>query len=395
MFFTVKVLSFIIFAIFSVNLFLVIYDFIRRFLTQIRYQRLDRTRNRFAKILEEIFRTPSADLSKIKPMLKTFSFSLEKQAFLETLLNYYSKFPEQVLLFAQELGFVEEYEKKLNSSKPYERGEAFRTLAILGSKKSLEKMLDALKKEDDPEVAFVGFLSCGKLLDKADFKMFLILLYEKQSKKVLNLRSVSLIITDFIDRFKEQASFSIYDFLKEQPISISFRMALLEGVYHPKHSDETLLRIAKEHLKLEHPEILAKALKVLSKAVEFDKEVGLEEILPFLRHPSWFVRFSALKVLENKITPEMVDYVTPLLEDKNALVRREAAKVLFKLPIEELIIKLPYLLEIKDPYGRDSLVEEMVMSGVWERLKEGGIKGPLKSYVENIMSFLQLNYKMA
>ncbi len=394
MFFTVKVLSFIILVIFSVNLFLVIYVFIRRFLTQIKYQRLDRARNYFARVLEEIFRAPSVDLSKLKPKLKVSS-SLERQALLETLLNYSSRLPEKSFIFAQELGYIEEYEKKLNSSKPYERGEAFRTLAILGSKRSLERMLEALQRENHPGIAFVGFLSCLKLIDKAYFKTFFNLLYEKQKQRVLNLRSVSLVITDFIDRFKEQASFSIYDFLKEQPPSNSFRIALLEGFYYSKHLDETLLRIVKEHLNFEHPEILAKALKVLSKAVEFDKEVGLEEILPFLKHPSWFVRLSALKVLEKKITPEMVEHVAPLLEDKNALVRREAAKALFKLPIEELIVRLPSLLEIKDPYGRDSLVEEMVMSGVWERLKEDGIKGPLKNYVEKIKSFLQLNYKMA
>ncbi|WP_083200187.1 HEAT repeat domain-containing protein, partial [Thermodesulfovibrio sp. N1] len=361
--FTVKALLLIIFLILLANIFLIVYDFTKRFLTQIKYKKLDLAREYFRKILSESAKSSFSDLEELKVKLKVLS-PLKKQALLEVITDFTEKSPYKILLLAKDLGLIEEYERKLSSSKSYNRGEALKILSSLNAKKSLEKMFETIKKENDPEVAFAGFLSCCKLLDNIHFKTFLTLLYEKQRQGVLNLRSLSLIITDFINRFKEQASFAIYDFLKEQSYSVSFRMTLLDGLYYAKYLDETLLMVAKDHLAFEEPEILAKALKLLSKSERFDKEVSLDDILPFLKHPSWFVRLSTLKVLEKTIKTEIVKYVTPLLEDENALIRKEAARVLFKLPEEAIIERLPNLLEIKDSYGRDAVVEEMVISGI-------------------------------
>ena len=385
-----NVLLVMILSVFMVSIFLVGYDFLKRFLTQIKHQRLDQARAYFTKVFSEAFQSSSLNLEEFKNKLNFFS-PLKKQALLEVMLEFFSKMPDKIRVLAQNFGFIKEYEDKLNSSKPYIRGEAFRILESFLSKESLAKMLEALKKEKHPEVAFVGFLSCCKLLNTIHFKTFLQLLYEKQREGVLNLRCVSLIITEFVERFKEKASFAVYDFLKEGSYSVSFRIGLLDGIYYAKHLDETLLKIVKDQLTFEDPEILAKALKVLSKI----EKIALEDVLPFLKHPAWFVRLSALKVLGKNIRPEIVEYIVPLLEDENALVRKEAAKVLFKLPEEAVIINLPNFLQIKDPYGRDAVVGEMVISGFWERLKEGRFKETLKDYVEKIKSLLQLHYKLA
>jgi len=52
------------------------------------------------------------------------------------------------------------------------------------------------------------------------------------------------------------------------------------------------------------------------------------------------------------------------------------------------------LLKIKDVYGRDTLVEKLLISGFWDKLKEYSLKIELKEDIEKIMQFLKLNYNM-
>jgi len=200
-------------------------------------------------------------------------------------------------------------------------------------------MLKTLTKENNQNAVFVGFLSISKLIDETHFLIFLYILEEKLEKNILNLKAVSLIITDFIDRHKRKASLAIYDFMKNIDVFKPCRLALLDGIYYAKYFDEILVEIAKKSLDTDNSEILTKALKILSKAERIDEFIKLEEILTFLKHPSWIVKLSALKLLEKNLSPEIADYLIPLLEDKNALVRKYTAKIIFKLPDEVVIRK--------------------------------------------------------
>lgn len=385
----IKFLIFIILLIFSISFYLVIYDFIRRILTQRKYKKLDNYRIYFREVIEEIIKLPFVENNTLWQKLKTSS-KLKRQSILEILISLSLTNPDKILEISKKLGFINEYEKKLNSSRDFERGEACKVLSSLNSKESLIKIFDTIKKEDKPECTFIGFLSACRLIEKDFFIYFLNLLHEKYNKGNISIKATSLVFTDFINRFKETASFTLSEFLKDQNLSTSFIVAILDGIFYSDYIDETLGEISKEQLKSEMVEIISKALKVLAKFDDISKISNLDEIIFFLKHPVWFIRLSALNVLEKNINKDITKYVMLLLEDEHALIRKKSAKVLFKLPEEEIIVFLPEWLKIKDPYGRDAIIEEMFRTGLFYKLNNQ----KFKKQFEEIKKFLNQNYRL-
>lgn len=345
-----------IFFIFFVTIFLIIYDISRRIIKNLKYKKLDFYRSKYLKELTEKFNS-STNIDQFVDFYKFHPSSLRGQALQDVLIKLSNNFEEEVKLFFKKLGYQEYHEKAILSKNSNKRGTAFKILGDLKIKESSTKIIDTIKNEKNENILLIAFMSLVKIISEYQIEEFLKLLINKSENKFLSHKSVSLIMLSLLERFNKLAINVLKRELSCDKISDITKSTFLESLYYIDYVDDTLKNIAIENLSSENPELIAKSLKIISKLKISEDDADFNKILYFLNHSIWYIRLMAIKAIKNGFNEKLIDKIIPLLSDNEWPVRLEVVNVLFSLPVNMVIKKLPEWLDIKDNFARDTLVE--------------------------------------
>lgn len=349
-----------IYSILFLSFFLLALDALRRIRNKIYYIKKDRLKHGFMELLRNF--SESKKLEWLEPIFRKPPISkIERQALFEALLHTSGLSAQEILHLSKKTGLKEYYVAKLKSKRAFERGESYKKLAFLGSAEDVHIIFESLKEEKDPEVNFVGLMSLAKLLESEDLRPFLDLLETKFRKSLLNMRSVAIIINEVGARFGEIFVNIIIEYIFKEDKDDYFISAILDGLYFSPIKTPLFKDLSEYLLKVKHnPEIVARALKLLSKIPDYLTSLHPEKIIPYLQHEEWIVRLQALRVCKYIISIEFLDKLVPLLSDKNYLVRREAAQIIVLRLIDESPQKISDLFKMTDRFAVESLFEVMV-----------------------------------
>lgn len=352
----ITILIVAIFFIFFVTIFLIIYDISRRIIKNLKYKKVDFYRSKYLKELAEKFNS-STNIDQFVDFYKFHPSSLRGQALHDVLIKLSNNFEEEVKLFFKKLGYQEYHEKAIFSKNSNKRGTAFKILGDLKIKESSTKIIDTIKNEKNENILLTAFMSLVKIISEYQIEEFLKLLINKSENKFLSNKSVSLIMLSLLERFNKLAINVLKRELSSDKISDITKSIFLESLYYIDYVDDTLKNIAIENLSSENPELIAKSLKIISKLKISEDDVDFNKILYFLNHSIWYIRLMAIKAIKNVFNEKLIDKIIPLLSDNEWPVRLESVNVLFSLPVNMVIKKLPEWLDIKDNFARDTLVE--------------------------------------
>lgn len=78
------------------------------------------------------------------------------------------------------------------------------------------------------------------------------------------------------------------------------------------------------------------------------QEIDNKKIYELLKHPIWYVRASAVRILGLRKDESIIDLLVPLLKDSNAEVRRAIAEAVGRIKKENAIVLLQHLLNDKN-----------------------------------------------
>lgn len=78
------------------------------------------------------------------------------------------------------------------------------------------------------------------------------------------------------------------------------------------------------------------------------QEINNKKIYELLKHPIWYVRASAVRILGLRKDESIIDLLVPLLNDGNAEVRRAIAEAIGRIKKENAIVLLQHLLNDKN-----------------------------------------------
>ncbi len=346
----------VIFLIFFVTILLIIYDIGRRLIKNFKYKKLDFYRSIYLKELAEKFNS-SSDIDQFVNFYKFHPTSLRGQALQEVLIKLSHNFEEEVKLFFKKLGYQEYHEKAIFSKNSIKRGIAFKILGDLKIQDSSIKIINTIKNEKNENILLTACMSLVKIISEYQIEEFLKILINKSENNFLSYKSVSLIMLSLLERFNKSAINVLKRELSSDKINDTTKSIFLESLYYIDYEDDTLKDIAIKNLSSDNPELIAKSLKIISKLKISEDDVDFSKILYFLNHPLWYIRLMAIKALKNVFNEKLIDKMVPLLSDNEWPVRLEAVNVLFSLPINIVIKKIPEWLDIKDNFARDTIVE--------------------------------------
>jgi HEAT repeat protein len=148
-------------------------------------------------------------------------------------------------------------------------------------------------------------------------------------------------------------------------------VAVILGALSALPKNAAAVAFAADNLASEHPEVRAKALRLLGSAGGLSRGPAADGSLavPLLRDPVWFVRVQAARALQNLGDGRAARPVGALLFDGNWQVRMAAAAALTALGPEALDVFIEALRH-NDRYARESVCEAIERSRFTDRLFE-------------------------
>lgn len=348
-----------IYIIFIFSLLLVFADFLRRIRNQIFYKRKDSYRKRFLEIFRDYikFRDPTLLDNLYQKPPKSL---LEMEALYETLTKFPSLSHEEILSISERTGLKKFYLAKLNAKRDYKRVEAYSVLSFIRDRNNFQEIFERVRGERDPEIVFSGIMALCKIISSHTLSQLLSLLEQKYQKNLLNLRAVSSIFIELTNSLLDDILPFLNSYFRSSRLPTLYKAAILDGLYFSKLEGSGLTEFALNLLNDKDPEILARALKIISKTISKETNIKIEDILPFLEHQIWYVRLNALKVIEKLINFDQIDYLIPLLSDENYLIRKESAKIIIDVILERNEEKIISLLKIPDKFAIDSLLDVII-----------------------------------
>lgn len=349
-----------IYAIFSVSFLLLLFDALRRIRNKAYYHKKDRLKEKYIEILNNFVRNKNWEL--VEDLFRKLPIGrIEREAFLEALLKTQGLEKEEIHYLAERTGLKNYYLNKLKSKRSLDRGEAYKILAYLGTPENYQIVYEAVKEEKDPELIFVGLLCLSKLIRVEDLKPFITLLESLFNSGYINMRTITICLTEVLLKFSDSSLDVIIDVVLDKHKNDNFVSAILDSLYFSPLKSPKFLYLADFLLETkENPEILSRAIKLLSKIPEYLNLLNSEKIFNLLKHNEWIVRLHTIRVCKYIASLEVLEKLTPLLSDENYFVRKETARIVVDLLIDTAPHKLSELLKMSDRFAIESLFEVMV-----------------------------------
>jgi HEAT repeat protein len=336
---------------------------LRRIVNARLHEKLDRLREGYRRQVAEDLSTGT--LRDRTDSYRTRPGSLAWQAVEEVLFEQMNSARHRPFIadLFRSLGYVDRYEKRLDRRNPIVRAAAADRLGRMQSTASAPR-LAALLKLDNDEIVSVAMRSLARLNTDEALELVLENLGRLVNALIVSRKTVQAVLEQF-----NTASPDLFLRYGRSYADSPQVTAFLLGALASLQQNEAVVAYAARHLASADAEVRAKALRLLGAAGAPSRglSVDAEAVVPLLRDPLWFVRFQAVRALQNIGHAPAARPVGALLFDENWQVRNAAAAALTSLGPAALDVLLDAL-GLNDRYAKESICEEMVRTHFTDRL---------------------------
>jgi HEAT repeat protein len=257
------------------------------------------------------------------------------------------------------------YEQLLRSRSAITRASAADKLGSMQSAGSVPKLAPLLAL-DNPEIVSVAMRSLGRIGTGEALEAVLQTLPRIEERLLVSRKTVQAAL----EQFSHVSPDLFVRYGKANAASPRVVAAIL-GALAALPKNAAAVAFAAENLASKHPEVRAKALRMLGSAGGLSRgpAVDADLAVPLLRDPVWFVRVQAARALQNVGDGRAARPLGTLLFDGNWQVRMAAAAALTALGPQALDVFLEALRH-DDRYARESVCEAIERSRFTDRLFE-------------------------
>ena len=299
------------------------------------------------------------------PAYRTKTGSLAWQALEQVLFEQMSDArhrPDVAEVF-RSLGYVNYYEERLGRRNAIARAAAADKLGRMRSIPSVPRLAGLLRLDND-EVVSVTMRSLARLNTDEALEAVLENLGRLVDSFIVSRKTVQAVLEQFT-----AASPDLFLRYGRRYAGSARVTAFLLGALAALPPNRSVVAFAAGHLASGDAEVRAKALRLLGVAGAPARglTVDAETLLPLLQDPQWFVRFHAVRALQNIGHAPAASRIGQLLFDENWQVRNASAAALTSLGPAALDVLLDALGR-DDRYAKESICEEMVRTHFTDRL---------------------------
>lgn len=348
----------IIFSVIASLILLIVILFsasvVRRALNNAKYRKLDMLRQEYRRRVRHVLGGEGVvrDVEPIRVVPGSLTWRAVEDVLFD--LSRDDQFGDQVKELFQRLGYVTHYEQVLRSRNVLIKASAIDKLGRMGFEPSTTKLLPLL---DDrlPEIRSVTVRALSRIGSLEGLVAITDRLPVLLGRGYITRKAMETSLLNFGEHaITFLAEYHAHD---TDPWNMS---CVLETLSHlPPDARSTSMAV--EHLDSVNPEVRSKALKVLGRADQDGGERLLEQILPLLDDPVWFVRLQAVKSAKSFANEVAAKAIGRRLFDENWNVRDEAAVALTRYNAWAVDV-FHDALTAEDGYAKESVCEEIEKS---------------------------------
>lgn len=327
-----------------------------------KYRKLDESRNVLGNRIREILDGAAGSVPLSSLAYRPGSIRWVALRDVLTALAEDPKYGREAIRLFDELGYREQYERRIHGRNVISRSYAVDILGRMRSERSAGKLIPLLDEEDG-EIVTVAVRALGRIGALGSLDAILERLPGFYSHGRVAKKAVEISLRNFgpgaIRKLIE------YGARYADPASLASALEVLTNLKAVE-----ALPFAFGNLGHGDPEVRAKALKCIASAGEGLPESDKERVVASCGDPVWFVRLQAVKAVGALRYGKAWDRLGAMLLDGKWQVRNAAAAALSMAPGPAVDIFLRTLQSV-DRYAKESICEEIQKTDFMSRLMEG------------------------
>lgn len=341
---------------------IIVTTFLRRWLHEKRFSRLDRLKVEYNERLEQIMNSDNDVISSLQQEIKEDPLHFE--ALEETLLSHFSDNPHY-LNTVERLGYIQKYQSILSSNTTTQRKALaadrigrFRHNESVGL---LEKC--AASSITNTDLVNSIFKSLA-LIDTDDaLKAIIALLPDVLRHHSISSKNAGMVLSAFSSKYLELLLEACNKYQEEQEKEA--QLVILDAISRCATTSKSI-QYCVDILQSEDAELCVRALRHLCN-VPIEESFDLSQVTKMLSHPQWFVRVQAIRALKHRLNIDETSKYLFLLKDPSWQVRRNFAELLVSYK-ENALGSMVEIFQGDDNYAKEAIAEAIQMEGFFAEL---------------------------
>lgn len=369
-------------AIISISILgIIVTTFLRRWMHEKKFSRLDRLKIEYKERLGEILNHDSASISSLKQEIE--ADALRSEALEETLYRHYNE-SFHFLSTIESLGYIEKYQSILASNTSVLRkayaADRIGRFRHNGSVALLEQC--AKKSLTSVEFINVVFKSLALIGTDEALKSIIILLPNVLKHHSISQKNAEMVLLTFSPNYVNL----LLDACTHYQISgeKEAQLVMLDAISRSPSSRESI-DYCLDILHSDDAELSVRALRHLGN-VPLETGFDISAVIQMLNHPKWFVRVQAIGVLKYRLKRDDALKFLFLLQDSAWQVRRNFAELLVSYKAD-VLNTMVQIIRGNDNYAKESIAEAIQMEGFFAEIL--GYITPESLYCDNAKIIVQ------
>lgn len=351
----------ILFFIIGVSFFLIFFIFLviilRRFLRNMKYERLDIARNKFAPLVAALVsENNQTDINLLQKHNDPIEWMAIEDLLLKTFEVSSPDVRKRLLPYFEKLGYVDDYIHTIKHGNKWRRALAAEKLGRLRWHKATPWLIELLN-DKSRDVRNMAVHSLGLIRDQGAIPHII----ESIRRAVGNHEDISLrIVKSSLICYGEVVIPFLIPELKNSIWGIRAVAVDIMG----EIANTAMLQPITDMLKDPEPDIRAKAAKVLGKIGDSS---SVQPLLQIIEDPVWVIRLHAVRALGLIGNTDAIEKLKERLMDLNWQVRRAAAEAISVMGDYAIPVWSGILLNSADKYAKEQVSEELQRTGIIDR----------------------------
>jgi len=384
---TRQVLILIIALILCFIALIIVFAFLRRFLRQLRFIRLDRSRSIYDPIVSAVVQAPGeVPADRLRSGPGSLDWIAIEDALIEQIDGADPALYSRLYGLFEELGYVEYYLKSLKSAKMWKRARSAERLGIIRCSRAVDALIRATE-DKTRDVRNMAVYSLGLIGDDKGLPAIM----ETMKTGIDSLEDVSLrIVKSAILSFGRPAVKVLRRGLKNDNWRVrAVVVDLLGDLEGPSLVEDLSISLFDSE-----PDVRAKAAKGLGKKKALS---ALNQLMTLTEDPFWVVRLHSTRALGLIASPQAVEKLKGRFFDENWQVRRAAAEAMGHMKRHAMEPLRDILLNHEDAYAKEMVMEEMQRTGLVWAFVDGldDESGDIRRQAEDTLYAMGLNGALA
>lgn len=350
-------------AIISISILgIIVTTFLRRWIHEKRFSRLDRLKIEYKERLESILKNEGISIASLRQEIE--NDPLRSEALEETLYRHYNE-NFHFLSTIEGLGYIEKYQSILTSNtSTLKKAFAADRLGRFRHNGSVSLLEQCAKKSlDNVEFVNVIFKSLALIGTDESLKAIVTLLPDALQHHSISQKNAEMVLLTFSPNYVDLLLDACTHY--QNSGEKDAQHVMLDAISRCPSSSRSI-NYCLDILHRDDAELSVRALRHLSN-VPLETHFDLCTVSTILNHPKWFVRVQAIGVLKYRLERDDALKFLFLLEDSAWQVRRNFAELLVSYKAD-VLNTMVQIIQGNDNYAKESIAEAIQMEGFFAEL---------------------------